>query len=112
MKRIICLCSCLFLWGCASAGNAPQELTLFFSPEQVSLTAEQNRKIATFLNNNPYHQLTASVAPAALDDPFKALVQGQKRIQAVNQISNDREIPLLLKYTPKQTADTLILKRQ
>ena len=112
MKRILCLCSSLILWGCASKVHTPQELTLYFSPEQTSLTAEQNRKITRFLNNHPYHQLTALVAPAAMEDPFKALIQGQKRIQAVSQISDDREIPLLLKYAPKQTADTLILMRQ
>lgn len=112
MKRIICLISCLFFWGCTSTNHLPQELTLFFSPEQISLTAEQNRKIADFLDSNPYHQLTAFVAPADLDDPFKALMHGQKRSQAVSQISNAREIPLRLEYAPKQTADTLILKRQ
>jgi len=112
MKRIICLISCLIFGGCASTNSPPQELTLFFSPEQTSLTAEQNRKIFAFLNSNPYHQLTALVAPADLDDPFKALLQGQKRIQAVSQLSSSKDIPLRLEYAPKQTADTLILKRQ
>lgn len=112
MKRIICLISSLTLWGCASTSEAPQELTLFFSPEQISLTVEQSRKIDAFLDNNPYHQLTAFVAPADLDDPFKALLQGQKRIRAVSQLSASREIPLRLEYAPQQAADTLILKRQ
>ncbi|ELR64122.1 hypothetical protein C942_02942 [Photobacterium marinum] len=111
MKRIICLLSCLLIWGCSST-KAPSSLTLFFSPEQISLTAEQQRKITDFLNQNPYHQLTAQVAPAALENPFQALIQGQKRIQAVNKLSATQDIPLHLEYAPQQTADTLILKRQ
>ncbi|MCW8332051.1 hypothetical protein MD588_24980 [Photobacterium sp. SDRW27] len=112
MKRIICLMFSLVLLGCANSPPSPQTLTLYFSPEQVSLTAEQNRKIADFLANNPYHQITAFVAPADLDNPFQALLQGQKRIQAVSNLSASKEIPLRLEYVPKQTTDTLILKRQ
>ncbi|WP_299016402.1 hypothetical protein [uncultured Photobacterium sp.] len=112
MKRITSLLGCLLIWGCTSTNQVPHSLTLFFSPEQISLTVEQQRKITDYLSQNPYHQLTAFVAPAALDDPFKALVQGQKRIQAVSKLSDARDIPLRLEYAPQQTADTLILQRQ
>lgn len=102
---------CLLLWGCASQQQATS-LTLFFSPEQVSLNADQQRKIVDFLNQHPYHQLVAQVAPAELDNPFEALMQGQKRIQAVNKVTTSQNIPIHLEYAPEQTADTLILKRQ
>lgn len=111
MKRILIAIGCLLIAGCASQPKQTA-LTLFFSPEQTSLTAEQQRKISVFLTDNPYHQLVAKVAPADLSNPFEALLQGQKRIQAVSKLSNSQNIPLHLEYAPNQTADTLILQRQ
>ncbi|MCQ1059913.1 hypothetical protein ACQKPX_22415 [Photobacterium sp. DNB23_23_1] len=111
MREIIIAISCLLIFGCASQPKQTT-LTLFFSPEQVSLTAEQQRKISDFLADNPYHQLAAKVAPADLANPFDALLQSQKRIQAVSSLSNSQNIPLHLEYAPNQTADTLILQRQ
>lgn len=102
--------SCLLMFGCASQPKQTA-LTLFFSPEQTSLTTEQQRKISEFLTDNPYHQLAAKVAPADLANPFEALLQGQKRIQAVSKLTNRQSIPLHLEYAPNQTADTLILQR-
>ena len=102
---------CLLMFGCASQPKQTS-LTLYFSPEQISLTAEQQRKISDFLTDHPYHQLEAKVAPAGMDNPFEALVQGQKRIQAVSKLSDSQNIPLHLEYAPNQTADTLILQRQ
>ncbi|MDV5171933.1 hypothetical protein [Photobacterium rosenbergii] len=111
MKRILIALGCLLMVGCATQPG-PSSLTLFFSPEQISLTTEQQRKISDFLAQNPYQQLNAKVAPADLDNPFDALLQGQKRIQAVSTLSNSQNIPLHLEYVPTQTADTLILERQ
>lgn len=111
MRNIIIVICCLWIFGCASQPKQTT-LTLFFSPEQVSLTAEQQRKISDFLANNPYHQLVAKVAPANLANPFDALLQGQKRIKAVSNLSNSQNIPLHLDYAPNQTVDTLILQRQ
>lgn len=101
-----------FLWGCASSPQTSQELELFFSPEQISLTAEQTRKINFFLDNNPYNQLTVYVGPANLDDKFKALLQSQKRIKAVNKLSQMKDIPMRLEFAPQQAADTLLIQSQ
>jgi hypothetical protein len=101
-----------FLWGCASSPQTSQELELFFSPEQISLTAEQTRKINVFLDHNPYNQLTVYVGPANLDDKFKALLQSQKRIKAVNKLSQMKDIPMQLEFAPQQAADTLLIQSQ
>ena len=111
MKRVLIVIGTLLIGGCAS--QPPQTtLTLYFSPEQISLTTEQQRKISDYLAQHSYHQLVASVAPADLATPFAALLQGQKRIQAVGKLSESQNIPLHLDYAPNQTADTLILQRQ
>lgn len=111
MKRMLVVIGCLLVFGCAS--SPPQaSLTLFFSPEQISLTSEQQRKISKFLADNPYHQLIAKVAPADLANPFDALMQGQKRIHAVSKLAESQSIPLHLEYAPSQIADTLVLQRQ
>ncbi|OAN16815.1 hypothetical protein A3K86_09390 [Photobacterium jeanii] len=101
----------LLLSGCASTSSTTQQLELFFSPEQTSLNAEQQRKVKQFFDDNPYHQISAYIAPANISDPFKALVQSQKRMQAINRLSASYNIPLRLEYAPKQDADTLLLKR-
>ncbi|MGR5128277.1 hypothetical protein [Photobacterium swingsii] len=101
----------LLLSGCATTTQTTQQLEIFFSPEQTSLNVEQQRQVQQFFEDNPYHQLAAYIAPANLNNPFDALLQSQKRMQAINKISTAKNIPLRTEFAPKQQPDTVLLKR-
>ncbi|MBE8128229.1 hypothetical protein FA893_15125 [Photobacterium damselae subsp. piscicida] len=117
VMRVILLIICLSLLnGCLSTSAnrdaAVQPLELFFSPEQTTLTAKQQQALQQFFTTYSYHQLEVSIGPADLSDRFQALLQGQKRIAAIEQLSQQKQIPLHFTFTPQQTADTLIIRQR
>ena len=110
MIRIIYLIILLGLVGCASTSQSNKQLELFFSSEQVTLTAEQHRKIIQFFSTFSYNQITATVGPAKLNNKFEALLHSQKRMQNIEKLAQEHQIPLTLEYSPQITIDTLLLR--
>lgn len=130
MNRIICLFILLGMTGCASLPSSlslpaglslplslpislpttAKKLELFFSPEQVTLTAEQHRKIIQFLKSSPSSKITATVGPATLKNKFEALLQSQKRMHSIEQLASAQKVPLTLEFSPKITPNTLLIR--
>ncbi|WP_060990271.1 hypothetical protein [Photobacterium leiognathi] len=110
MMRMLYLIVILGLVGCANSPQSNKQLELFFSSEQITLTAEQRRKIIQFFETFSYNQITATVGPTKLNNKFEALLHSQKRMQNIESIARERQIPLTLEYAPDITTDTLLLR--
>ncbi|XPP77970.1 hypothetical protein ACN08Q_09465 [Photobacterium leiognathi subsp. mandapamensis] len=110
MMRILYLIVILGLVGCANSPQSNKQLELYFSSEQITLTAEQRRKIIQFFETFSYNQITATVGPTKLNNKFEALLHSQKRMQNIESIARERQIPLTLEYAPGITTDTLLLR--
>ncbi|KPA53820.1 hypothetical protein E5A76_13295 [Photobacterium sp. CAIM 1937] len=110
MMRMLYLIIVIGLVGCANSPQSNNQLELFFSAEQITLTAEQRRKIVQFFDTYSYNNITVIVGPAKLNNKFEALLHSQKRMQNIESIAHERQIPLTLEYSPNITANTLLLR--
>ncbi|HIF9202067.1 TPA: hypothetical protein ACX6QC_003533 [Photobacterium damselae] len=116
MRIILLIIGLTLLNGCLSTSinrhETIQPLELFFSPEQTTLTTKQQQALQQFFTTYSYHQLEVLIGPANLSNRFQALLQGQKRIEAIEQLSKQKQIPLHFTFVPQQTADTLIIRQR